>query len=59
MNPELAKLDENDKDFKEAMDKFQAAVNKFQATAPAVEEQPAEPVADETAEPAVDENTAE
>lgn len=58
-NPELAKLDENDKDFKEAMDKFQAAVNKFQAAAPAVEEQPAEPVADETAEPAVDENTAE
>ena len=48
-NPDLAKLDESDKDFKEAMDKFQAAVQKFeqQTPAPAVEEQPAEPAAEE------------
>ena len=41
------------------MEKFQDACSKFQAAAPAVEEQPAEPAADETAEPVADEPTAD
>ena len=58
---EVEKLIKEDKDVQEAITKlFMVAAQKgMQTAAPAVEEQPAEPVADETAEPAVDENTAE